>query len=152
MGGGGGEPPGAWKRTPEKQLPAMWILVRVWLEGLAREAVSPLPRPQHLVSASSAVAAGTHTTLLGSELSPVKAMGWISPCLQQLQCPVNSIPPSTHLHPGARVSMTGGKRDLATAQMATLPIQREPPLCKLPIFCLFPSGLKYDLWYGRKWL
>lgn len=37
--GSGGEPPEAWKRTPEKQLPAMWIPVRGWLEGLGRGAV-----------------------------------------------------------------------------------------------------------------
>lgn len=52
-----------------------------------------LPSPQHLVSAASAVAPVTHTTLLDSGLSPAKAMGWISPCLHQSQWPANSIPP-----------------------------------------------------------
>lgn len=57
--GVGGQPAEAWKRTPEKQLPAVSIPVRVWLEGLAEGGAST----------------GSHTTLLGSALSPVQSSG-----------------------------------------------------------------------------
>lgn len=157
--GSGGEPPEAWKRTPEKQLPAMWIPVRGWLEGLGRGAVfhpasglrcfgcdtshsltQPFLAPDGHLSKQWA---GSHPASINHNAMPCQLHPPISVLpLHHLANPRHDPPPPSHLCPWARMSRTECKGDLVTAQLAILPIQGKPPLCQFSL-----SGLKYDLWY-----
>lgn len=125
------EPPEAWRRTPEEQLPAMRIPVRVWLEGLGRGAVFP---PASGLCHFSCGTSHSHNPFrlwtvncqsngLDLTLPPSIAM----PCQLHSSANPRHDPP----RPRARMSMTEGKRDLVITQMATLLIPGKSPLCQL---------------------
>lgn len=128
-------------RTPEEQLPAMWIPVRVWLEGLGRGAVFA---PASGLCCFSCGTSHSHNPFrLWTVTCQSNGLDLTLPPSIAMACQLHSSANPRHdpPRPRARMSITEGKRDLAITQMATLLIQGTSSLCQLPIFTSSFQGL-----------